>query len=98
MATRRRSAAIDIDAPIRSLLAAARPTASELADRAASAAVRGAREIEGVTPAELCRRLGVADPTVRGYLTAGREVRLSTMVRVAEALDLTLAIEIDRLG
>ena len=56
--------------------------------------IRQAREQEGLTQAQLARRLGIAQPSVARLESVGDRVTVATLRRALAALNRTLALEV----
>lgn len=59
--------------------------------------IRSAREAEGLTQAQLARRLGITQPSVARLEAAGDNVRLATLQRALCAMDRTLELRSARM-
>lgn len=66
----------------------ARRTASS-----ASTIIRRARELSGLTQAELARRSGIAAPTISAYETGTRDPSVTNLLRILDAARLDLALQ-----
>src|SRR3954452_18237969 len=59
--------------------------------------VRRAREAEGLTQAQLARRLGITQPSVARLEAAGDNVSIATLQRALNAMDRTLELRSARM-
>lgn len=59
----------------------------------ASALVKRARELSGLTQAEIGRRSGIAAPTISAYETGRRDPSVTNLLRILDAAGLDLALQ-----
>lgn len=59
----------------------------------AAVLVKRARELSGLTQAELARRSGIAAPTISAYETGRRDPSVTNLLRILDAAGLDLALQ-----